>query len=146
MSGAQTPLEYELFDEFINILSDRNVWKNIYRPVHGYRIIYHHFVHIKDYINMQNKAKQIMDAIAKNEKIEQVLKGELIDYMIERGMKYNKYETLFENASQIIDCTPEEMYDRLAPYITNKLIGANFQTNIGNIFHCLLYTSPSPRD
>jgi len=137
MSAATAPTQVELFNEFIRTLSNCDVWKNIYNAPTAINIIRWQFENIKSYINGKNNARIVVNAISKNKEISQTLKQSLINYLEQNGMVINKYEILFENASQIDDCTPVQMFDRLAPYIKNKLIDPNFQTDLGNIFHIL---------
>lgn len=126
--------ESEIFDNFLEMLSNQTAWKNIYRIPDALNIIDRYYKCIIPYIIGKNKAKNIIGAISKNSEITPNIKEGIIIYLEQNGVKYNKYETLFENSSCIYN-GQFEIYNNLSMFITEKLIDPNFQTDIGTIFH-----------
>jgi len=126
----------DIFDNLIGLLSNKDIWKNIYLLTDVQNII-NQYQHIFPYINGKNKAKTVMHAIANNNEITPYLKEEINKHIEQLGMTYNKHEILFENISQLHYARIISRCDALAELITNKLVNPNFQTDIGNVFHII---------
>jgi hypothetical protein len=125
--------ESGVYDNFIQMLSDENIWRNIYRLADAQNMIDRY--PIMSYINGKNKGKNVANAIAMNTEISHMLKEEMMMYMEKTyGMIYNKYEVMFELTSRL-SYTGCRMCDKLSKFIMDKKVNPNFQTNVGNIFH-----------
>jgi len=124
----------DLYDDLIKLLSNEQVWKNIFLLTDAQNMISGYY-HCIPYINGKNKTTDVMTAILNNGEITPFLKNEVRNYMIQLGMKYNEHEMLFnETASLRID-NYVDLCDALYKFISNKLVDPNFQTSVGNIFH-----------
>src|SRR5688500_10338100 len=90
----------DLFDDFIACLSDKKSWKNIFLFTDAQKII-DNYIQCIPLINGKNKGALVIDVISKNCEIKSPLKTELMSYMKQLGMTYNKNEMLFENLSKL---------------------------------------------
>uniref|UniRef100_A0A6C0C6R1 Uncharacterized protein n=1 Tax=viral metagenome TaxID=1070528 RepID=A0A6C0C6R1_9ZZZZ len=137
--------EAELFDSFLEWLSNQTAWKNIYQISYALDVIEKYYKLIFPFIIAKNKEMIIVKAIAKNNEIAPKMKENIITYLEQNGIKYNKFETLFENISHMYD-DQFELYTNLGMLIINKRVDPNFQTDVGTIFHIFAKLGIETRD
>jgi hypothetical protein len=135
LSSFNQLTEGQLFDNFVEILSNQSAWKNICKTSDALNLIETYYKDIIPYIVAKKKAKIVIEAISKNSEITQNMKEYIITYLEQRGVICNKYEMLFEYSSRIYINNKFKLCDDLSTLIKEKLVDPNFQTNVGTIFH-----------
>jgi len=129
----------KLYDDFIKILSAKDIWMNVDRLSGAIQLIGDHLdTKILSFIIRKTKGTDIIDVILKNDQIIPKVKTKLINYLIGYGVLNNRNELSFRTIAQIPSHGLLRKYDILAPFIFKNMVNPNFQTDVGNIFHILV--------